>query len=153
MMVQKSGKRVAHSFVLQCWAYEHISIVRSKKLPIHSVHPDHPIWYWWTKHGKITWVHKTMEAYRVVMDDLMGGKWLTLHDFIFILLFISRRMTNSWLGYCRWCDLLILWWRKLAHKIKKKPNTFQLPFICVSSIIWSLKVTSTFSMYIGYCVM
>lgn len=27
MMVEKSGNRVAHSFVLQCWAYEHIAVV------------------------------------------------------------------------------------------------------------------------------
>jgi len=45
VIMKKSGKRVAHSFVLQFWAYEHIIMVQPRELPVHTIPPDHPIWY------------------------------------------------------------------------------------------------------------
>ena len=69
-----SAKRVEHSFMLQCLAYEHIMVVHTRELPMHSIAPHHPMWYRWPRMGNITWVHKIMEAYKKVMNDLMNGK-------------------------------------------------------------------------------
>lgn len=36
------------------------------------------MWYRWTRMGKITQVHKNMEAYHKVIDGLMDGKYFTI---------------------------------------------------------------------------
>lgn len=45
-----------------------------RELPVHGVHLDHPTWYWWAIHGKITQVHKMMENYMKVMEGFMGDE-------------------------------------------------------------------------------
>lgn len=73
VMLQKSGKIVAYSLLLHCWAYEHICVCRPREFPAPRILANHPTWFTWDRINKIIRLHKNVEAYRKFVYIILFG--------------------------------------------------------------------------------